>query len=229
MIRPWLLSLSFVVFALLPAQDLWAQQFQYPIRGDDGALVANHRVSAELTHKLKELTGAVVAGNPRGSITLYEFYDLNCPYCRVASADIHEILSEEKRLRLVLVPYPVLGIPSIEAGRIELAVAKVASPETFYEFHRKIFAGRGVVDARRAATVVRDLNLDIAKLTKAVQDDSIIETMKAHARLGGELGLMATPGFVIGDVAIVGYPGKKTLRSIIQAVGRCRQVVCRAG
>jgi len=229
MVRSWLLSLSLVVSVLLPAQSVRAQQFQYPIRGDDGALVANHRAPAELTRKLKELPGSVVVGNPRGTITLYEFYDLNCPYCRVASADIHEILNEEKRLRLVLVPYPVLGIPSIEAGRIEFAVAKVASPKTFYEFHRKIFAGRGVVDARRAATVVRDLNLDIAKLTEAVRDDSIIDAMKAHAKLGGELGLMATPGFVIGNVAIVGYPGKKALRGIIRAVGQCGQVVCKAG
>ena len=88
-----------------------------------------------------------------------EFYDLNCPYCRSASGDLDALIAADKKLRLVLVPFPVLGVQSIIAGRVEIAVAKTASPEQFYSFHRKIYEGRGVIDGDRALSVARDLKL----------------------------------------------------------------------
>lgn len=227
MYRFWLPPLL-ALCVLLLAPSLRAQQSWYPITADDGSPVANHRVPVELTSELDELPGAVVVGNPRGTIIVHEFYDLNCPFCRVAAADIPAIIKQEKELKLVLVPYPVLGIPSIQAARIELAVAKLATPATFYEFHRKIYQGRGVVDDRRALTVARDLGLDLKKLADIANDDAIIETMKVHARLGNALGLVATPSFIVMDAAILGYPGKKALRNIIRSAGRCGRVVCRA-
>ena len=226
MVRLWL-PLLLVFGLLLEAPVLQAQQSWYPIVGDDGAPVANHRVPVELTSELDKLPGTVVVGNPRGTVTVHEFYDLNCPFCRKAAADMHDIIQREKELRLVLVPYPVLGIPSIQAGRIELAVAKTSPPETFYAFHRKIFQGRGVVDAQRAAMVAKDLGLDLKKLAEIVNDASITDTMKAHANLGNALGLAATPSFVVMDAAILGYPGKKALREIIRSAGRCGRVVCK--
>jgi protein-disulfide isomerase len=226
MIRLWM-PLLVGVSMLLQVSALRAQQSWYPIVGDDGARVANHRVPVELTNELDKLPGAVVVGNPRGTVTVHEFYDLNCPFCRKAAADMHAILQQEKELRLVLVPYPVLGMPSVQAGRIELAVAKTAPPATFYAFHRKIFQGRGVVDAQRAATVAKELGLDLKRLAEIVNDASIMETMKAHANLGNALGLAATPSFIVMDAAILGYPGKKALSQVIRSAGQCGRVVCK--
>ncbi len=95
----------------------------------------------------------MVAANPQGDVTLVEFYDLNCPFCRRASAEIETMVKADPRLRLVLVPFPVLGIPSVLAGRVELAVAKSVPPEKFYEFHRAVYAGRGTIDGQRALAV----------------------------------------------------------------------------
>jgi len=226
MLRLWL-TLLVALSVLLQAPALQAQQFWYPIVGDDGSPVANHRVPVELTSELDGLPGVVVVGNRRGTVTVHEFYDLNCPFCRKAAPEIHAILEREKELKLVLVPYPVLGMPSVQAGRIELAVARIAPPETFYAFHRKIFQGRGVVDARRAATVAKDLGLDLKKLAEIVNEKSIMETMKARSNLGNALGLAATPSFIVMDAAILGYPGKKALREIIRSAARCGRVVCK--
>ncbi|GIK81124.1 MAG: DsbA family protein [Pseudorhodoplanes sp.] len=215
-----------LVAAVLLTAPLHAQQAQFPITGDDGRPIANHALSREQALVAERLPGAVVVANPKGDVTLVEFYDLNCPYCRRASADLDAMIKADRRLRLVLVPYPVLGIASVLAGRVELAVARTLPPETFYRFHREIYAGRGVIDGARAIATVRTLGLDEDKLLMVADSDELTEIMKTHARTGGALGLRATPGYVIAGVAIVGHPGRKALEQVVASVRRCGKVVC---
>jgi protein-disulfide isomerase len=197
---------------------------EYPLTNDDGSPLPNH--SVKLIGPIDRLPGVVVVANPTGKTTLIEFYDLNCPYCRAASTDIADMVAHDPNLRLVLVPFPVLGIPSITAGRVELAVAKLGTPRQFYDFHRRIYAQRGVIDSRRALAVAHGLGFDEKILTKAGDGDDITEMMKNHLSLGNALGLAATPSFVIDGVAIIGYPGRDRLQAIIDAANTCGKVVC---
>jgi protein-disulfide isomerase len=197
----------------------------YPIKGEDGSPVMNHRVPVELESQIEALPGAVVVGNPHGDVTVAEFYDLNCPYCRKAAGEIAGLLAADKELRLVLVPFPVLGIPSIAAGKVEFAAARLA-PSRFHEFHRKIFAGRGTVNADRALAVTTDMGLASDAVIAAANDDTVTEAMKAHVRLGNALGLAATPAFVVKGIAVLGYPGRASLEGIIAAIRRCDKIVC---
>ena len=197
---------------------------EVPLTGDDGQRVANHTV--KLVGPIEQLPGVVTVGNPHGKTTLVEFYDLNCPYCRVASADIADLVDLDPQLRLVLVPYPVLGIASIGASRVELALAKLGTPQQFYDFHRKIYAQRGVTDGPRALEVAASLGFDEKALTALGDSDDITRTMKAHVRLGDSLGLAATPAFIIAGVAILGYPGRYRLQAILDAASACGKVLC---
>ena len=175
---------------------------------------------------IDKLPGVVTVGNPNGKTTLVEFYDLNCPYCRIASADIADMVDLDRELKLVLVPFPVLGIASIMASRVELAVAKLGTAQQFYDFHRKIYAQRGVTDSARALEVAQGLGLDKKALTRIGDSDEVTEMMKAHVRLGNSLGLAATPAFIIDGVAILGYPGRYRLQAIVDASDACGKVVC---
>jgi protein-disulfide isomerase len=226
MLKRTLLTLA--LLALFPVLAFAQQRATQavPIMGDDGSPVANHRIAPDLKGAAEKLPGAVVAGNPAGDVTLVEFYDLNCPYCRKASGDLDALIAADKKLKLVMVPFPVLGVQSILAGRVELAVAKTASPEQFYAFHRKIYEGRGVIDGERALSVVRDLKLDEPKILSLADDDVITDTMKTHVRLGNQLGLRATPAYVIGDIAILGHPGRNSLQYMIQSMRRCGKASC---
>jgi protein-disulfide isomerase len=197
---------------------------EYPLTNDDGSALPNHTV--RVPGPIDRLPGVVVAANPNGKTTLYEFYDLNCPYCRVASVDIAGMVEHDQDLRLVLVPFPVLGIPSITASRVELAVAKLETPKQFYDFHRKIYAQRGTIDGDRALAVARGLGFDQKALLSAGNGDDVTEMMKNHLNLGNSLGLAATPSFVIDGVAVLGYPGRKPLQAIVDAAGTCGKVVC---
>jgi protein-disulfide isomerase len=198
----------------------------YPLKGDDGDYIANHRVPVQFEKQIDKLPGVVIVGNPHGKVTLSEFYDVNCPYCREASADIDALLRKSPELRLVLVPFPVLGVPSIQATRVELAVARLASPEKFYAFHRKLYSGRGMVDGNRALAAAKSIGLDAAAVLKIANEDKLADVMTAHLRLGNLLAIAATPGFVIKGVVILGYPGSKSLARMIESVQRCDVVMC---
>jgi protein-disulfide isomerase len=216
--------------ALTFAASLAAQADEgfYPIKADDGTIVANHRVPVDIESEIEKLPGVVIVGNPHGDVTLNEFYDVNCPYCRKASADIDAQLRTNRELRLVLVPFPVLGIPSIQGTRVELAVARLAPAKTFYAFHRMLDSSRGVVDGDRALAAAKAVGLDVDKVTTIANEDSLAGVMTAHVKLGDALAIQATPGFVIKGVAIVGYPGPKALSRVVAAVERCGAVICGA-
>jgi protein-disulfide isomerase len=197
---------------------------QFPLLNDDGQRVPNHKV--KLAAPIEKTPGVVVAANPAGTTTLVEFYDLNCPFCRIASADIADMVAVDPQLRLVLVPFPVLGVASIAASRVELAVARLGTPRQFYDFHQKIYSQRGVTDGLRALEVARGLGFDVQALTTLGDSDETTAIMKAHLTLGNSLGLAATPSFVIDGVAVLGYPGRDGLQRIVDAARSCNKVVC---
>jgi protein-disulfide isomerase len=103
---------------------------------------------------------------------------------------------------------------------------KLLAPKKFYAFHRMLDQSRGVVDGNRALAAAKALGLDMAKVTKVANEDALADVMTAHVRLGDALAIQATPGFVIKGVAIVGYPGPRSLANLIQSVQRCDAVIC---
>jgi protein-disulfide isomerase len=216
------LVLAFPVKAF--SQQLGAAQF--PIRAADGRPIANHALTAAQMGKVAALSGLVPVGNPKGDVTLYQFYDLNCPFCREASRDLDEVVRTDRALRLVFVPYPTLSAQSIEAGRVELALRELATAEQFLAFHRKVYGRRGVIDGARALDAARELGFDLNRIIEIANDRRVTDAMKQHAQLGAELGLMATPSYVIQGVAIVGHPGLEILRRLARSVRSCKKAVC---
>ena len=218
--------LLLLLLALAPIAH--AQPFgpaQFPIRADDGELLTNHSLSAEQVAKLGQLPGSVNVGNPKGDVTLYQFYDLNCPFCREAAQDMDELIRTDRALSVVFVPYPTLSVQSVDGARVELAVRELAAPR-FLEFHRKIYAGRGTINGARALAVTQQMGLDQNKIIAAANAPRVTETMKAHALLGTSMKIIATPAYVIQGVAILGHPGLEPLRKVIASVRSCSKVVC---
>lgn len=200
---------------------------RYPLTAEDGSPILNSKIKPDESAAVEQLPGAVVVGNPQGDVTLAEFYDLDCPFCRRASADVEQLIKSDPKLRVILVPFPVLGIASVLAGRVELAVAKSIPPEKFYQFHRALYAGRGTIDGQRAlALATGEFGLDAQKVVDAANDDAITETMKSHLRFADKFGLNATPAYLIHDVAIQGHPGRKTLQSVVASVRKCAKAMC---
>ena len=130
--------IALVLILLIAAAE--AQQFgpaQFPIKDDDGDPMSNYSVDAEQMAQVARLPGLVDVGGPKTDVTLYQFYDLNCPSCREAAADVDALIRNDPALRLVFVPYPVLSVQSVEGGRVELALRERATPAQFFDFHRQ--------------------------------------------------------------------------------------------
>ena len=197
---------------------------QFPLIGDDGGVVPNHTV--KLPGPIEKMPGVVTAANPDGKTTLVEFYDLNCPFCRIASLDIEDMVSTDGDLKLVLVPYPVLGPASVAASQVELALAQLATPQQFYAYHHKVYAQRGTITGLRALQLAREAGFDGRRIDTISQSGDVAQTIKAHLALGRSLGISATPGFIIGGVAVLGYPGRHALEAMIDAVRSCGKVTC---
>lgn len=221
--------LALSVALLLGAFATHAAQFgpaQYKIAADDGTEITNYDLSPALVQRIQGLGALVPVGNPNGDVTLYQFYDLNCPFCREASRDVDKLVKSDPKLKLVFVPYPVLSVDSVRGGMVEVAASRMLSPEKFIELHRRVYAGRGVIDGDRVLEAATALGLDRDKLIAAAQNEAILSVLKSHAEFGSAAKLVATPAYVINGVAIVGHPGLKPLQKAVAAVRTCGKVAC---
>jgi protein-disulfide isomerase len=215
-----------VILLTLLSGAAQAQQAQFPIADEDGAPMANHALRPDQMAEIAHLPGLVDVGRPDADVTLYQFYDLNCPYCREAAADVDTLLRSDPRLRLVFAPYAVLSAASVEGARVEFALRQLGTPQQFLEFHRRIYSGRGRIDGNRALAVAQSLGFDRNALIEIADTGPITETLTIHAKVGFDAKLMVTPAYVIQGVAILGHPGLESLRRVIASVRQCGAVAC---
>ena len=213
------------IFALPVAARAQQLAAEFPLKGMDGTPIANHRLAPELAAQAALLPGTVAAGNPAGDVTLMQFYDLNCPFCRRAAQDIDELLRADRALKIVFVPYPILSVQSVEGGRVELALREIDA-KSFLEFRRRIYATRGTIDGARSLAVVKEMGIDPARVIELANAPRLTHILKAHAQLASAARLFATPSYIVQDVAIVGHPGLKSLRGVVGSVRKCKAVVC---
>lgn len=171
-------------------------------------------VDASVMREALQLPGVFRVGARNGSATIVEFFDYNCPWCKQSARDLDALLKSDSRLKLILVNYAVLGIPSILAGKVALGVAFEAA-ESYPAFHRELLAARGAVGGDEALAVAQKLNLDIDSITERANSDVVTAALKASADFGARNNLAATPSYLIGRHAYVGHVPMAQMKSII--------------
>jgi protein-disulfide isomerase len=167
-----------------------------------------------------------VVGNPKGKISLVEFFDYNCGYCKKALGDLVNLMKAEPELRVVLTDFPVLGPDSVEAAQVASAARKQISGDKFFEFHQKLLLSHGHVGREQALAVAKDLGLDMDRLQKDMKDPSIRKGLEQTMKVADALSLTGTPSYVIGDEAIVGAVGFEPLKGKIDAMAKCGKTAC---
>lgn len=155
-----------------------------------------------------------VAGNPDGDVTLVEFFDYNCGFCRRALGDLERLLDEDPNLRVVLKEFPVLGPGSIAAAKVSAASI---SEEQFFEFHRKLLTRPGGVDGVAAIEVAQDAGLDVTRIQVDAEDPAIVATLTDTLHMAQDLGINGTPSYVIGNQLVIGAVGYDELKQRIAA------------
>lgn len=159
----------------------------------------------------------VVVGNPRGDVTLVEFFDYNCGYCKRTLGDMAELVKSDGKLRVVLKEFPVLGPGSIEAAQVSVAARmQDKGGKKFFEFHQKLMGGRGQADKAKALAAAKEAGFDMARLEKDSQSPEVKSSLEESMKLAEALGINGTPSFVIGDSLVPGAVGLENLRQKIK-------------
>jgi protein-disulfide isomerase len=182
-------------------------------------------VPVELLAGLDALDGKVRLGNPNADVTLVEFFDYNCPYCKGAAKDIRPLLAANRDLAIVLVNYAVLGIPSIGATRVALAFSR-QKPERYLAFHEQLFQTRGTIGPDHAIAIALKLGAKKDRLLAEADSDPVTKAMSGAAQLGATLGMQATPSYLIGRDAFSGFLTRAQKQAAIEAFRRCGRAAC---
>jgi protein-disulfide isomerase len=159
------------------------------------ALIADHR------HQIYDDPQTPVGGNPHGNVTLVEFFDYRCPYCKETQPTLEKLLAENSRLRLVYKELPILGPVSVTAAHAALAAARQGKYETF---HRAMMAARGNIADATVLQIARSVGLDVDRLERDMAAPEIGKAITANIKLADALDINGTPAFVIGDRMIPG-------------------------
>jgi protein-disulfide isomerase len=160
----------------------------------------------------------VVLGNPQGSVTMVEFFDYNCGYCKRAMSDMLTLIKTDGNLKFVLKEFPVLGEGSVEAARVAVAARmQDATGKKYVEFHQKLLGGRGGADKTRALAVAKEVGLDMSRLERDMGSDEVKQTIEENMKLAEALGVSGTPSYVVGEEVVVGAVGLDALREKIGA------------
>ena len=194
-------------------------------RDQEQAAADKKAALAQYATQLTDSKYQAVIGNPKGDVTLVEFFDYNCGYCKRAHADMKRLMDEDPNLRVVLKEFPVLGPGSVEAAQVAVVVNELA-PEKYQAFFDELLMSRGEVNGARALAVAGDIGLDSAAIKARLDEPRVGEAINESYELAKALGINGTPTYILKDDVVVGAVGYDALKSKIKAVRQCGQTVC---
>jgi protein-disulfide isomerase len=154
-----------------------------------------------------------VAGNPIGDVTLVEFFDYHCPYCKAVAEPMAQLLQEDKGVRLVLKEFPILGDDSKLAAKAALASAAQGK---YWEFHQALLEHRGAFDTDTIKAIAGKVGLDTKKLLADMQDAKTQPLIDANRKLADSLDIGATPTFIIGNQVVEGAIPLDQIKALIK-------------
>jgi protein-disulfide isomerase len=163
-------------------------------------------------------THQVTLGNPKGDVTMVEFFDYNCGYCKKAMGDMLTLLKTDPNLRVVLKEYPVLGPGSLEAAQVAVAARmQDKTGKKYLDFHQRLLGGHGPADKARALAAAKEAGFDMARLEKDMASDEVRETLKENMKVADAIGLNGTPSYIIGSDVVIGAQGYDVLKEKVDA------------
>ena len=179
-------------------------------RHDSGA-----RIRAALREHDKALRShpmSPVSGNPKGDVTLVEFFDYQCGYCKRSLKSVRDLLEADRQLRIVWKEFPILGPVSRFAARAAMASKKQGR---YLEFHVAVMGSRGKLTEDRVMAIAGSVGLDVQRLHRDMEDPAIKNYLDEANPLAQVLCIRGTPAFVIGDTLVLGTVDGVRLKELI--------------
>lgn len=166
-----------------------------------------------------------VVGNPDAAITVVEFFDYNCGYCKRALGDMQALVDENPDVRFVLKEFPILSPQSREAHVVSMGVHAIA-PEKYADFHEALLGGDTRADGEVAMKIATGLGIDEPALRAEMENPKIQQIFSETYDLANQLAVSGTPAYVIGKEVVFGALGKDVLQEKIEAARACLDNAC---
>jgi protein-disulfide isomerase len=209
-IRDYLLENPEILREVIEALEVKEQE-----AGATAAMAAIGERGAELYRSDDDL----VAGNPDGSVTMAEFFDYNCGYCKRAMSDVLALIESDDDLRVVFKEWPILGEGSRFAAKAALASRRQGK---YWEFHLALMKTHSVNETTTLEVAER-IGLDVDQLKADMERPEVAAVIDRNMRLARALGIQGTPAFFVDDQMIPGAVGHGALA---QVIGKVREEGC---
>ena len=178
----------------------------------------NYKISQENQKKQKAIKLLEDIDNPgffhkQADITIYEFFDYNCGYCKSVVKTIMDVLSEDKKINFVFVEFPILSQQSYFAAKAALASKK---QDLYNQFHLSLMKLKGRVNEEKVFNIAKKIGLDLSQLRIDMNNPQIEQQLLKNREIAKLLGLNGTPAFVIGDIIYSGALNLNNLKELIK-------------
>lgn len=187
---------------------------------------ALRRITADPMSPLYVSEHHTVIGNPEGDVTIVEFFDFNCGYCKRGLADLQKLLDSDKKVRIILKEFPILAPGSRDASAVALALRSQFDREKLWKFHTNLMLSRGSVGKEQALGVAKDLGADLGKLEAALTSPKIASAFEESRLLADALGITGTPSYVVAEELVVGARGYDALAMRVANYRKCKKAEC---
>jgi protein-disulfide isomerase len=158
-----------------------------------------------------------VGGNPDGDITLVEFMDYRCGYCRQAFAEVARLLETDGNIRFIVKEYPILGEQSMAAARFAIATHQLHGDDDYEAVHDSLMALRADITPDSLSRLAEALGLDPAPILARMDAPEVTAVIEANRNLGAMMQISGTPTFVLGDRMIRGYVPLASMEQLVAA------------
>ncbi|MEI4233510.1 DsbA family protein [Roseovarius sp. D22-M7] len=159
-----------------------------------------------------------VGGNPEGDVTLVEFMDYRCGYCRRAAAEVKGLLEEDGDIRFVVKEFPILGEDSLRASRFAIATLQVAGDDAYKAVHDALMNYSGSMNEAGFTRLADSLGLDANAILAEMDSDSVSDVIAANHALARRLEISGTPSFVIGDQMVRGFVPQNAMAQVVAEI-----------
>jgi protein-disulfide isomerase len=189
--------------------------------------------AAARSKSLSDLQGALysspneaIVGNPEGKITLVEFFDYNCGYCKKMLPDIAHLMKANPDLKIILRDFPVLSDASVDAATVAAGVRDQFKGEKFWEFHQRLLAMHGLVGKEQAEALAQDMGANMRQLAHDSGAPQTKAGIEESFKMGRLLQIQGTPSYIVGDAVVDGAVGYDDLQGKVDNVRKCGKTVC---
>lgn len=146
-----------------------------------------------------------MGGNPQGDVTIVEFLDYRCGFCKRAHPEVTELINSDGNIRFIIKEFPILGDQSVLASRFAISTLRNVGPEAYAKVHDSLMTIRGDISKSSLKRLAKSLDLDAGLIIKAMDDEAITAIIAENRLLAQRMQITGTPSFVMGAQMVRGY------------------------